>query len=148
MAGTKITLTSSERKRLDAVMLVLLVIWLVAVFSMIARPAGAQERIWTNADLGKPLSASRPRISESELTGLTANQFKSLPEAPKGPTVFIMGSSSPQAGPWAFPPPAPARRLDGTLLDSPVTVYGSMYESYRRYPPVLGVPGHPHRRAR
>lgn len=42
----------------------------------------------------------------------------------EGARVVIFGGNVPTAGPWKFPAPAPPRRLDGTLLSDPVTVYG------------------------
>ena len=41
-----------------------------------------------------------------------------------GPTAVVI-ASGPTAGPWDWPKPAPARRLDGTLLSEPVTTYGA-----------------------
>lgn len=45
----------------------------------------------------------------------------------QGPTFAVTSSTEPSAGPWAFPPPTPARRLDGTLLSDPITIYGRTY---------------------
>lgn len=44
-----------------------------------------------------------------------------------GPRIAVIGTSEPNAGPWKFPAPAPPRRLDGTLLSDPVTLYGPIY---------------------
>jgi len=48
-------------------------------------------------------------------------------EVGTGPKVIVI-PSTPGAVSWlAFPPPTPARRLDGTLLSQPVIVYGGGY---------------------
>lgn len=87
----------------------------------------AQTKVWTNADLGKPLTVNRPVVPPSELTALTAHQYRYIAPWPAGPTVVIIGSDGPEAGPWRFPPERPARRLDGTPLDQPPDVYRAYF---------------------
>jgi len=62
------------------------------------------------------------------------------------PVVLLTGprwaetlSKGPTLGPWEFPEPRPARRLDGTLLSDPVAQYG-ISSVYQVYVPVLPYP--------
>ena len=80
----------------------------------------------------KPSPAEAARI-------LTASvpPFVYVPPSPRqlGPFFASIASTRPTAGPWAWPEPSPARRLDGTLLTDPPTIYGlpPWYRySYRR----------------
>jgi hypothetical protein len=64
----------------------------VALWSLvslcIASPAWAQPRLYTNADLGKPLARSHTPTPE-EMQGLLAHQF-TLPPTYDGPKAFIL----------------------------------------------------------
>lgn len=46
------------------------------------------------------------------------------PRPPGGPRVSSTGATGPTLGPWDWPAPRPAVRLDGTPLSQPPTVYG------------------------
>src|SRR5476649_1171926 len=82
----------------------------VAVTLLIAAaPASAQSRVYTNADLGKPLSADRPAVTPAELRTLKDHQFSEMGDDPG----LLLGAH--EDGPWGSPqwtPQAPA--------DSPV----------------------------
>lgn len=64
-----------------------------------------------------------PEAAVAALKGTVA-PYVYVEPAPRGP-VFVVIGREPSAGPWAFPAPAPERRLDGTLASRPPVVYGS-----------------------
>lgn len=114
-----------------------------------AGPATAQEtckqpKIYTNADLGRPLSEMcRPAVSEETLASLKAHQFNDPPTY--RPVPYVPPAEGYVAHtPWEWPEPAPRRRLDGTLLSDPVTVYGSPFViGTYPYATVVGPYGNP-----
>ena len=61
-----------------ATMRSLLIVALVAS----ASPAFAQSKVYTNADLGKPLTIERPQPSEDALRSLAAHQFGADDDSP------------------------------------------------------------------
>ncbi len=64
-----------------------------------ASPAFSQPRVYTNADLGQPLSPTRVTVTPQQLASLAAQQFVSLSfERPWGSVVSA--GSSPTAGPF------------------------------------------------
>jgi hypothetical protein len=63
-------------------------------------PVFAQTRVYTNADLGRPLSPSRPTPTADELAALAAHQFTLPPDYPIGPHVVILGEGHPSSTPW------------------------------------------------
>ena len=67
------------------------VVGLAALF-LLAAPARsfAQSKTYTNADLGRPLSASRPTPSADELRALSEHQFNA-PGEYADPTISIAG---------------------------------------------------------
>lgn len=88
---------------------------------LVAAPAVAQDgRVWTNADLGNPLSLTRRTVTPEELASLAAHQFVYVPSAREGePGVYIMGSS-PTAGPFGeFAPFGPLEPLGGYTNAAP-----------------------------
>ena len=89
---------------------------------LVSSPAFAQSgRAWTNADLGKPLSADRPTVTSEQLQSLAEHQFVYVPsesERSYRGGVFIMGSSS-TAGPFGEFAQMPSTRLDGSLWSDP-----------------------------
>jgi len=93
----------------------------------------AQTRVYTNEDLGKKMSSNRPTVPPEVLQGMAARQFRSVPERP-GPMVSSTGAKAPTPGPWDWPEPRPERRLDGTLLSDPVSIYGLTPFPYFPYP--------------
>jgi hypothetical protein len=113
--------------------IVALLVGLVAI----AAPSFAQSRVYTNADLGRPLAdAARPDAAAAAAI-LAPYQTVFAPPLPRGP--FSVGIySSPTAGPFGELVLSPSTtRLDGTsLFDYPwaLTTYaGRSYGSvYRR----------------
>lgn len=95
---------------------------------LVVSPAFAQSRVFTNADLGKPLSRGSVVKADQAAAVLAPYQFVDV--APRewfmGPTVTVL-DSSPTAGPFGeFKEFSPMRRLDGSLLTYPpwsVTTY-------------------------
>jgi hypothetical protein len=96
-----------------------------------------QTRTYTNADLGKPITWQAPPPTPEMLASLATRAFHATPtpEAADGPHYYVVGQQfldqapppyrpNNMSGPWDWPEPAPARRLDGTLLSDPVTIYG------------------------
>lgn len=88
-----------------------------------ACPAHAQGRI--------VVSSSQPALSPADAVavltggpGLANRTYAPDPWLPAGPLVASTGAQGPSLGPWDFPQPTPARRLDGTLLSEPAQVYG------------------------
>jgi hypothetical protein len=65
---------------------------------LIAAPAAAQTRVYTNADLGKPLTWSHTPTPE-ELSSLKARQFVAVPVIPEGPAVRVI-DGDPSHGPF------------------------------------------------
>ena len=96
---------------------------------LVVSPVFAQSRVFTNADLGKPLSRSTTLKPDAAASILAPYQFVDV--APRewflGPTVTML-NSSPTAGPFGeFKEFGPTRRLDGSFsTDQPwsVTTYG------------------------
>lgn len=73
--------------------------------------------------------ASAPPVSPEDAAKIfaassTREHQVALPAAPRGPRITIVGSTPGALGWLAFPAERPARRLDGTLLAQPATVYG------------------------
>lgn len=59
-----------------------------------------------------------------------------------GPRVFVI-NSTPGASSWmTFPPESPRRRLDGTLLTDPPTVYGGYNAWFHPWPVAVGGADH------
>ena len=90
-----------------------------------------------------------PRPSPAEAAAILAPyQFVAPPPVGPGPT-FVILRSSPTVGPWAFPPPFPPRRLDGTPLSQrPWTMRayvgrrpGALFEQRQHLRPVVGTRG-------
>jgi hypothetical protein len=77
---------------------------------LIAVPAAAQSRVYTNADLGKPRTWSRTATAE-QLASLAAHQFVAPPEIPDGPTVMIIAGQA-SHGPFGPLELTPGRPLD------------------------------------
>ena len=84
-------------------------------------PLCAQEaRVWTNADLGRPLSPTRRTVTPEELASLATHQFVYVPPLRETePWLMILGSS-PTAGPFGeFASFGPTRSLDGYAYAEP-----------------------------
>jgi hypothetical protein len=110
-------------------------------------PAFAQDRVYTNADLGHHQVTWNRSVTGAEAAAILApHQFVYTPPLPHGPKVVILHSSS-TAGPFGEFPPFPAtRRLDGTPVDSPygcdgcsgLPIYGGLPWGFG-FPPVVEV---------
>ena len=88
------------------------------VFVLISAPVFGQARVFTNADLGKPLQWAAPPITDAQLQTLAAHQFQPVPAypVPLGPQIIIVGGSTaegpfgplhlspmvPLSSPWSF----------------------------------------------
>lgn len=96
------------------------------VLLLVAAPAFGQPKVYTEADLGKP------QLTPTEAAAILApHQYVAPPTCTRcdGPYFASTGSKGATSGPWDWPEPMPARRLDGTLLMDPPAVYGA-YPSY------------------
>jgi hypothetical protein len=82
---------------------------IVVLFSLIAVPVCGQSRVYTNADLGKPLAWQVPPATVEQLAGLTAHQFVAPVDPGTGPTVTVLHSSSTDGpfGLFYMPPTQP-----------------------------------------
>lgn len=82
---------------------------IVVLFSLVAVPVCGQSRVYTNADLGKPLAWQIPPPTVEQLAGLTARQFVAPVDPGDGPRVTILHSSSTDGpfGPFYMPPMQP-----------------------------------------
>jgi len=96
----------------------------IALFSLLAfvipsAPAFCQTKVYTNADLGGRVTWTAPPPSAETLAGLSARQFVWYPTY-DGPTFYVGQQPKNMSG----PKPLPARRLDGSLMSDPPTIYG------------------------
>jgi hypothetical protein len=88
----------------------------VALFT--AWPVCAESPLYTNADLGKPLTRTHT-VAPAQLASLAARQFAYVPPVPPGPQVIIL-NSSPTAGPFGeFAPFEFGRSMDGLPYFNP-----------------------------
>jgi hypothetical protein len=80
----------------------------VLLVMLFAAPASGQSRVYTNADLGRPIERATT-VTTDELAWLAAHQF-ALPSPYPGPQVVIIGGH-PEDGPFGpfkdLPPTAP-----------------------------------------
>lgn len=101
-----------------------------------ASPAFAQSRIYTNADLGRPLFPASTVTPAEAAAILAPYQFVYVAPAPRWGPTFVVLKSNPADGPFgAFHPFAPGRRLDGTPLSEPpwsMTAYIGPHRYSRR----------------
>jgi len=73
---------------------------LVGLF-LTAVPMAAQSRLYTNADVGRPLSSDRRTVTAAEVAGLKAREFVYVPTRPAEARVIILRDTP------LFPPFAP-----------------------------------------
>ena len=111
----------------------LLVFGLVAILANV--PAFAQSRVYTNADLGRPLERT-VTVTPQQLASLAAHQFRLPSSYPPGPLVVIIGN--PEDGPFGpfkeLPPTAPLS--NGPYQFGPSWFYGGPFlTSGRRHVP-------------
>jgi hypothetical protein len=115
-------------------------LWALGVALLVASPAFAQSRVYTNADLGKPLSLERPAISAGELRGLAERQFTAAPDYPAAPRVLILGGG-PEDGPWDWPRQA-IDQAEPEGLPLWLAGYGSARHRQPQRPSSRGVASH------
>ena len=91
----------------------------LVVALLVAAPAFGQSRVYTNADLGKPLPGVST-VTPAEAAALLApRQFVYVAPRPAEPQVVLI-ASSPTAGPFGeFTSLSPSRRLDGSSYQDP-----------------------------
>lgn len=92
---------------------------LILVGLLVAPPAFAQSRVYTNADLGKRLT-NDARLDPATAAAILAPYRYQAP-TPKsyGGSIYVLRSSA-SAGPYGeFKPFDPPRRLDGTSYTDP-----------------------------
>jgi hypothetical protein len=98
---------------------------------LIAAPALAQSRVYTNADLGKPRTWAHTATAE-DLASLAARQFVAPPVFPDNPTVLIV-SGDPSHGPFGPLQITPAQPLDPNWQNNawygPAFIGGGWYGS-------------------
>ena len=90
---------------------------------LLAAPAFAQSRVYTNADLGKPRTWFHTATAQ-ELASLAARQFVAPPVFPDNPTVLII-AGDPSHGPFGPLEVTPAQPLDPNWQNN--AWYGSGY---------------------
>lgn len=100
---------------------------LFVVALLVAVPVLGQSRVYTNADLGKPMSRTTA-IGPAEAAAILApHQFVYVPAQRLEP-IAMMSRSSGTAGPFGeFKPFGPSVRLDGSPYSEPpwsATAYG------------------------
>jgi hypothetical protein len=109
---------------------------IVIVGLFLSTPAWSQTKVYTNADLGHPLSPNRATVTAEQLASLAAHQFR-VPRTFDGPTGVTSGLQA-TMGPFTdYQNTILPRRLDGTLLsDAPWVAYapGPFYAPVY-YPP-------------
>lgn len=78
------------------------------------------------------ICADAPKSTSAQAADvLRDHQYVAVPKG-NGPTFVIIPSTPGALGWLAFPPSTPARRLDGTLLSQPVTIYGVVRSRHHR----------------
>jgi hypothetical protein len=84
-----------------------------------ASPAFGQTKVYTNADLGRPLSPNRVTVTPEQIGALARHQFVGVRVERVWDPVVGTGSS-PTAGPFAdYQQTIVPRRLDGSLWTEP-----------------------------
>jgi len=73
---------------------------LFGIFVTFVPLAAAQSRVYTNADLGRPIEW-KAEVPKAVMDGLAARQFRLPPPSPEGPTVIVI----PYDGSRDFLPP-------------------------------------------
>jgi hypothetical protein len=105
---------------------------------LVATTARAQSVRITNADLGKRHDVVVP-VTGDVLAGLKAREYRAPMNYPERRHVFDVGPSrGASAGPWDFPPPAAAHRLDGSLWTDPPAAYGLRPRYWALHPRAYG----------
>jgi len=113
---------------------------LLIVGFFLATPAWSQTKVYTNADLGHPLSPNRVTVTAEQLASLAAHQFR-VPRTFDGPTGVTSGLQ-PTMGPFGdYQNTILPRRLDGSLWSDPPWV---AYAPGPFYAPVYYPPSVPY----
>jgi hypothetical protein len=110
---------------------------LFVVSAGIASPALAQSRLYTNADLGRPLNQTRTPTAE-EMQGVIARQFTMSPKAeeakvfvlPRDPSWPFTYSLRLEPDPWRLPSGLPFYRawpFYGGYVSNPFVIYPGSY---------------------
>ena len=78
-----------------------------------------------------------PRLTPTEAVRIfvaSSAPYVHVSPMPLGGPVVVTSRSRPGDGPWEWPEPQPWRRLDGTLLTAPPTMYGvSRWRGFSAY---------------
>lgn len=91
----------------------------LAITLLVAAPVFGQSRVYTNADLGKPLPRASTLTPAEAAALLAPRQFVYVAPRPAEPQVVLL-ASSPTAGPFGeFRPLSSSRRLDGSSYQVP-----------------------------
>ena len=115
-------------------------ILLLIVGLFFATPVWSQTKVYTNADLGQPLSPNRVTVTAEQLASLAAHQFR-VPRTFDGPSAVTSGLQ-PTMGPFAdYQNTILPRRLDGSLWSDPPWV---AYAPGPFYVPVYDPPSVPY----
>ena len=84
-------------------------------------------------------TSTAPRLTPTEAARIlvaSSAPYAYVPPVPLDGPIVVTNHSRPGDGPWEWPEPQPARRLDGTLLTTPPTMYGvSRWRGFSAYPP-------------
>jgi hypothetical protein len=109
-----------------------MVAFIIAVVMLVLCACSTSAQTLTNEDLGKKLHHAPATADVYE--ALKAHEYHAPPSCTRcdGPYFASTGAKTPYAGPWDWPEERPARRLDGTLVDSPPIVYGELPWFYPR----------------
>ncbi|MEZ5284739.1 MAG: hypothetical protein R2712_08025 [Vicinamibacterales bacterium] len=101
-----------------------------ALSVLVAAQASAQTRVYTNADLARPLDRSRTP-SADDLASMAARQFVAPPIVPDGPTVTVFGGD-PTEGPFGPLHQSAGRPLDPFWRPAAIWGYGYGFGGARR----------------
>jgi hypothetical protein len=101
-----------------------------------ASPAFSQPRVYTNADLGGPVSPNKGTVTTEQLASLAAHQF-ALPQHYAGPTVFIGATSDSY---MTLPHASATTPLVAPLVQRPYLQVG--YRPYAGYTGYAGYRGY------
>jgi hypothetical protein len=90
-----------------------------------------------------------PRLTPTEAARIlvaSGGPYVYVPPIQRDGPVVVTNRSRAGDGPWEWPKPQPARRLDGTLLTTPPTIYGiARLRGFNDYSPARRHPRGPRR---
>jgi hypothetical protein len=99
----------------------------IVAMILVSTPCLGQMRVWTNADLNRPLTMDRPAVDPVALSGMRSREYKPLPtESGVGPLVVVIRSSvfDGPYGPFPAWPVSPPLNCCGLYVNG-VPVYGA-----------------------